>query len=63
MNQLTLFDAESTKPPAPIPGQCPHEAKVLDIGGKKSFCAPWDTWTNCREVGYCVKERWHGKKP
>ena len=26
--------------------------------GKKSFCAPWQTWTNCREVGHCVYAAW-----
>ena len=51
-NQLTfeLFD----KPPTYTPGNCPNEAAVVDIGGGKSFCEPWDCWTNCREVKHCV---------
>lgn len=34
---------------------CPSEGSVVD--GKKSFCIPWDRWTNCRECGYCVYEK------
>ena len=49
--------------PERIPGECPDEKKVVDIGGGKSFCDPWDRWTNCREVGYCVLDSvgdtWH----
>ncbi|MBQ9041465.1 MAG: hypothetical protein IJ111_01455 [Eggerthellaceae bacterium] len=41
-----------------MPFNCPDEAKVADIGGGKSFCTPWNCWTNCREVGHCVYERW-----
>ncbi len=50
-NQLTF---ELFERPTYTPGNCPHEAKVVDIGGGKSFCEPWDCWTNCREVGHCV---------
>lgn len=38
------------------PGECPNEGAVADIGGGKSFCIPWDRWTNCREAGHCVYE-------
>lgn len=34
------------------PGDCPHEASVLD--GKKSYCEAWGRWTNCREAGRCL---------
>lgn len=34
------------------PGWCPHEHSVVD--GRKSLCALWGRWTNCREVGHCV---------
>lgn len=44
--------------PARTPGECPDEARAVDVGGGKSFCAPWGCWTNCREVGYCVFENW-----
>ena len=50
--QLSLFEIE--RPPAPTPGECPYEEAVADIGKGKSYCGPWETWTNCREVGYCV---------
>lgn len=43
-----------------IPGECPDEGGVADVGGGKSFCEPWDCWTNCREVGHCVYESAHG---
>lgn len=59
--QLSLFDIADTMPQEPTPGNCPHEGRVLDIGGKKSWCVPWETYTNCREVGHCVRRRWHGK--
>lgn len=36
------------------PFSCPDEGSVVDIGGGKSFCLPWDRWTNCRECGHCV---------
>jgi len=42
--------------PHRIPGACADETRTVDIGGVKSFCAPWDCWTNCREVGHCVYE-------
>lgn len=38
------------------PGACPDEGTVVDIGGGKSYCIPWERWTNCREVGRCVLE-------
>ena len=38
------------------PGECPDEGAVVDIGGGKSFCKAWNTWTNCREVAHCVFE-------
>ena len=34
-----------------VPGKCLCETRKV---GKKSFCAPWDRWTNCREVNHCV---------
>lgn len=42
------------------PKACPHESSVVD--GKKSYCEPWERWTNCREVGYCVRESMGGGK-
>lgn len=38
---------------------CKHETDVWD--GKKSYCEPWERWTNCREVGHCVRD-WAAKK-
>ncbi len=46
---LELFEQ-----PTRVPRNCSDEGKVVDIGGGKSFCVPWDTWTNCREAGRCV---------
>lgn len=46
---LNLFTTQSN-----TPGDCPHESSVVDIGGGKSFCDLWQTWTNCREVNHCV---------
>ena len=43
------------------PGNCPHETATVDIGGGKSFCEPWQTWTNCREVSHCVYEQFKGR--
>lgn len=45
-----LFDGSRVHEPF----DCPDEGAVVDIGGGKSFCTPWDRWTNCREVGRCV---------
>lgn len=39
-----------------VPGECPDEGAVADIGGGKSYCVPWQRWTNCREAGHCVME-------
>ena len=39
------------------PGNCSDEGSVVDIGGGKSYCTPWERWTNCRECGSCVYER------
>lgn len=39
---------------------CPNEGSVLD--GKKSYCVPWKCWTNCREVGHCVREWWQKRE-
>ena len=50
--QLTLDMFEPT--PSYKPFDCPHELKVVDIGGGKSLCALMDAWTNCREVNKCV---------
>lgn len=36
------------------PGSCLNEGAVADIGGGKSYCIPWERWTNCREVGHCT---------
>ena len=47
---LELFE----KPKQRTPFDCSDEGAVSDIGGGKSFCVPWDRWTNCREVGHCV---------
>ena len=33
------------------PGKCVLETRRYK---GKSFCKPWDRWTNCREVGHCV---------
>lgn len=41
---------------AMTPGRCPNEGAVADIGGGKSYCTPWERWTNCREVGHCTLE-------
>lgn len=49
--RLELFERHA-------PGRCDEETRLADIGGGKSFCAVWDRWTNCREVGYCVFEKW-----
>lgn len=35
---------------------CKNRGAVLD--GKKCFCTPWNRWTNCLEVGYCVRRSW-----
>lgn len=39
---------------------CPNEGSVLD--GKKSYCTAWKCWTNCREVGHCVREKYQRRK-
>lgn len=41
----------------PRPAQCPHE---IDRWNKKSNCGPWNRWTNCLEVDYCVYEKYKG---
>ena len=46
--------------PAREPGRCKDEGSVADIGGGKSYCTPWECWTNCRECGYCVFEKLGG---
>ena len=53
--QLDIFE------PAPKcePFNCPHELKVVDIGGGKSLCELMDAYTNCREVNRCVYESMH----
>ena len=38
----------------------PNGHMIVDIGGGKSLCALMDSWTNCREVGWCVYEVLHG---
>lgn len=49
--QLPLFgDGQDERQP----GECPDEGAVVDIGGGKSYCIPWERWTNCRCVGHCV---------
>lgn len=55
--QLPLFGE-----PKQQPGNCPNEVAVADIGGGKSYCIPWERWTNCREVGYCVFAKYGGEK-
>ena len=54
--QLDIFEPAQTHQPF----DCPHELKVVDIGGGKSLCALTDSWTNCREVARCVYEVLHG---
>lgn len=49
---LDLFDAAKN-----VPGNCPHEARTVDIGGGKSYCDLMRLWTNCRCVGHCVYEK------
>lgn len=34
------------------PQECPE--KQGNIDNKKTFCIPWDKWTNCLEVGHCT---------
>lgn len=34
--------------------ECENRGAVLD--DKKCFCVIWDRWTNCLEVGHCVRE-------
>lgn len=51
--QLTFdFDPIEVKAKCQEPGNCPHEASVVD--GKKSYCEAWERWTNCREAGRCL---------
>lgn len=45
-----LFD----KPKPRNPFSCIDSGATVDIGGGKTFCKPWQRWTNCREVGHCV---------
>ena len=47
--QLDIVDI-----PKHEPFNCPHELKVVDIGGGKSLCELMDAYTNCREVNRCV---------
>ena len=38
------------------PGKCVSETSLTQDGNKpKSYCKLWERWTNCREVGHCVK--------
>ena len=38
------------------PGICISETSLTQDGNKpKSYCKLWERWTNCREVGHCVK--------
>lgn len=39
--------------------ECENRGAVLD--GKKCFCVIWDRWTNCLEVGHCVRESVNGE--
>lgn len=39
--------------------ECENRGAVLD--GKKCFCVIWDRWTNCLEVGHCVRESANGE--
>ena len=34
--------------------ECENRSAVID--GKKCFCIAWGKWTNCLEVGHCVRE-------
>lgn len=48
------FALEVDDAPSYTPGNCPHESRVVDIGGGKSYCDRMQAWTNCRCVGHCV---------
>lgn len=39
--------------------ECENRGAVLD--DKKCFCVIWDRWTNCLEVGHCVRESVNGE--
>lgn len=54
--QLAFELFEQPKPRNPF--DCPDAATVVDIGGGKTYCEPWQTWTNCREAGHCVFAAW-----
>ena len=44
------------------PGLCVSEtARTVDGKKPKSFCQLWERWTNCREVGHCVKAAANGE--
>lgn len=34
--------------------ECENRGAVVD--GKKCYCTPWERWTNCLEVGHCVRQ-------
>lgn len=55
MEQLSLFDDSVLE-------ACPYELSVVDMGKTlKSFCERMDCWTNCRDFGSCVYEKWKGE--
>ena len=44
------------------PGICISETSLTEDGKKpKSYCKLWERWTNCREVGHCVKAAANGE--
>ena len=36
------------------PFECPDRRANID--DKKTFCIPWNKWTNCLERGHCTYE-------
>lgn len=54
--QLAFELFEQPKPRNPF--DCPDARAVVDIGGGKTYCEPWQTWTNCLEAGHCVFAAW-----
>lgn len=58
MQQVTKVGGQLQLPMEHQPGACPNEGATVDIGGGKSYCIPWERWTNCRECGHCVMMDW-----
>ena len=49
---IALFGNDAKRDPT----TCPDCGAVADVGGGKSYCMPWERWTNCLEVMHCVYE-------